>query len=73
MDRDQAKAVANQKVFVQLSSVMEVQNQYRNWSEQHAKAVAENRTSDVQVLRIRKQAFEQVIKTLGLPVPNLPL
>lgn len=67
MDADK-KAVANQKVFVQLVDVMAVQKQYLNWSGQYETARTENRSADVQVLRIRKQAFEQVIRTLGLPI-----
>lgn len=68
MATDDKKAVQNQKVFIQLGDVMDIQKQYLNWKVQFGRAKAENREADIQILRIRKSTYEQIIQTLGLPI-----
>ena len=57
MDRDQAKAIQNQKVFVPLSAVLEVQAEFNRLVEQ--------------VNRDYARGMAKAIRTLGLPI-DLP-
>ena len=69
MDRDQVKAVQNQKVFVPLSAVMEVtENFNRLMSQIKAEDINNLKMTNVNYTR----GMASVIRTLGLPItiPN---
>jgi hypothetical protein len=65
MDSASAKAVANQKVFVTLSSVMEVQANFNRLLEQVKES---NRSSNDATTRNHVRGMAQVIRLLGLPI-----
>jgi hypothetical protein len=59
------KAIANQKVFVTLSSVMEVQANFNRLLEQ---VKGSNRSSNDATTRNHVRGMAQVIRLLGLPI-----
>ena len=69
MDSASAKAVANQKVFVPLSAVLEVQANFNRLVGQ-AKDQSDNTTERTvsNTSRSHARGMAQVIKALGLPI-----
>jgi hypothetical protein len=65
MDRDSLKSIQNQKVFVPLSAVLEVQTNFNRL------VLAADASRD-DSLRTRALGMAQVIRSLGLPV-DIPL
>lgn len=63
------KATRNQKVFVALSAVLELQSQYHR-AVQDLKTLPESTEEWIRSLRRQRvNAYEQVIRTLELPIP----
>ena len=69
---EQTKAVQNQKVFVQLNSVLELQAEYLRLLGERDACKAAGSTNRLESLRTRIQGMERVIKLLGLPI-SIPL
>ena len=72
-------AIRDQKVFVRLGAVLELQKMYSEMSDKYGCAVnaaaatpTANNKAGVDRLRTYKQALERVIKTLELPI-DLPI
>ena len=62
-----SKAIANQKVFVTLASVLEIQARFNETVEQVRSTPVQNQLFN----RDRARGMAQVIRTLGLPI-NIP-
>lgn len=73
MDNDK-KAVGNQKVFVQLKDVMDLQKEYLNavTAYEASKAATAADAGLRGIHRTRVQTYERVIRLLGLPL-SVPL
>jgi hypothetical protein len=72
MEKD--NAVRDQKVFVRLGAVLELQRLYSDASDKFTTANNCKTTlpADLRSLRVHKQSLERVIKTLDLPI-SLPI
>jgi hypothetical protein len=72
MEKD--NAVRDQKVFVRLGAVLELQRLYSDASDKYhtANNLKTTHPADLRSLRANKVAIERVIKTLDLPI-NLPI
>jgi hypothetical protein len=62
-------SIQNQKVFVRLQSVLDLQKRYHETAKYHAQLKAQGGTMAESVLE-RKRAFEMVIDILELPIPK---
>ncbi len=68
MDKD--TSIRNQKAFIRMSAVLDLQKRYLTVSNQYAERKAQGGTSAENFL-IQKRIFEQVIDMLELPIEKV--